>query len=172
MNSPWDLGGYMGRTIRLKRAPITARLFKHFPNFAQFFRYFFSIYARVYRNVVRANPAPLVIYALLISCSPPPENEQLEQFARLVDKCSQTRCAVDFPQNPSCAGALQMMMDGQPEVVDEDQLLRATQERLLFWDTYSRWLEGEVGKSVMGSRFYCSKKVEQIVFPVSVHETD
>lgn len=100
----------------------------------------------------------------IAACSPSAswkaeENEDLATFNEYVELCRANICQSPFPENRPCMQALEMIEQGRPQVEGKLQTTRYLQLRILFSDTYSDWLEGEAGRSVM-SRNFCGKKLE------------
>ncbi len=92
--------------------------------------------------------------AFLAACSPlaswkPEENEDLAAFEEHIDLCRVNICQTPFPESRNCMQALEMIEQGRPQVEGEAHYRRYLELRILLADTYSDWLEGEAGKSVM-----------------------
>ncbi|WP_137680586.1 hypothetical protein [Aurantiacibacter suaedae] len=87
--------------------------------------------------------------------------ERAEQFGHAVSKCRETLCQIEFPKNPSCKKAINLIASPVFEV-NESNRIDHLESRILFFATYSDWLEMEAGVSVMGHHGSCGQSLKYI----------
>lgn len=71
-----------------------------------------------------------------------------EEFKLAVRSCQKSRWETEFPDDQNCKKALALLASS-PKVVSQEDALSHLQDRMLFYFTYSEWLECRAGVSVM-----------------------